>query len=395
MPRFSDTVSRLEDELLNSVVPFWIEHAVDRENGGFFNSLDREGNCYDPVRSVAMQWRNVYMFAALFNSEYSRPEFLELSLHGFRFCEKQREPDGSYVSICDAAGNSIRGGGGRRNPMKAMTCIYAGCACAELFRATGEERFRAEARSCFDCYTAALAESEQDSFSPMFPVMRHRGCYMHLCHLCRTMLVQGCEFDDVRVRATLEKTFEVIPQFYCAGAGRWLEHAPVSGGFRLDSSFFRTVVPGHDFETMWFLAQGAELAGNRELLEKIPVWTRQIYGYTRDPEFGGLFFFMDALDKPVPEGMDMVKGWWTHNEALLAAAFSYRISGDEWFLEMFDDVNRWCTEHFRDPEFGEWYGLVRFDGSVRDGFKGSLSKTFFHLPRALYNCIRVFKELDK
>lgn len=397
MSRFSELAARLEDELLNSVVPFWVQHSVDRENGGFFNSLDREGNCFDPLKSTAMQWRNVYMFAALYNSEYCREDFLELALHGFRFCARLREPDGNYIPICDAAGNPAFRMGGRRGgpgPMKAMICIYAGCACAELFRATGEERFRAEAQSCFSCITSALAQSEQNSPDSRFPATRVRGCYMHLCHLCRTMIVNKCEFPDGRVNATLRKTFDVLPTFFCAEVGRWLEYVPVSGGFRLDSSFFRNVMPGHDFETMWFLAQSAELAGNRELLAQIPEWTRRIYSYAHDPEFGGVYCCMDALGKPVFEGMDMVKSWWPHNEAMLAAAYSFRLSGDEWFLKMFNEVDRWSTEHLRDPEFGEWYGVVRFDGSVRNGFKGSLSKAFFHVPRALFNCIRVFREAD-
>ena len=401
MSRLSELAARLEDELLNSVVPFWVQHSVDRENGGFFNSLDRAGNCFDPLKSTAMQWRNVYMFSALYNSEYKRDEFLELALHGFRFCEKLREPDGNYIPICDAAGNPAfrmgarrGGGGGGAGLMKAMTCIYAGCACAELFRATGEERFRAEAQSCFNCITSALAQSEQNSPDSRFPAMRVRGCYMHLCHLCRTMIVNGCEFADGRVNATLRKTFDVLPTFFCSEVGRWLERTSVSGEYRLDNSFFRTVIPGHDFETMWFLAQGAELAGEQKLLAEIPEWTRRIYSYAHDSEFGGLYYFMDALDKPMFDGMDMTKGWWTHNEAMLAAAYSYRISGDAWFLRMFDEVDEWSTEHFRDPEFGEWYGVVRFDGSVRNGFKGSLSKAFFHVPRALFNCIRVFREAD-
>lgn len=398
MSRLSELAARLEDELLNSVVPFWVQHSVDRENGGFFNSLDREGNCYDPLKSTAMQWRNVYMFAALYNSEYRREEFLELALHGSRFCEKLREPDGNYTPFCDAAGNpAFRMGppGGAPGLMKAMTCIYAGCACAELFRATGEVRFRIESQSCFDCFTSALAQSEQGLPDSRIPAMRARGCYMHLCHLCRTMIVNDCEFPDGRVNATLRKTFDVLPGFFCPEAGRWLERVPVSGGFRLDRSFFRNVTPGHDFETMWFLAQGAELAGNRKLLTRIPEWTRRIYTYAHDPEFGGVYSCMDALDKPIFDGRDLVKSWWPHNEAMLAAAYSYRISGDEWFLRMFDEVDSWSTEHFRDPEFGEWYGVVRFDGSVRNGFKGSLSKAFFHVPRALFNCIRVFREAEK
>lgn len=79
MHDYNEIIGRYEDELLNRVTPFWAERAVDRENGGFFNSLDREGNCFDTAKSIAMQWRNVYMFAALYNSEYSKDEYLELA----------------------------------------------------------------------------------------------------------------------------------------------------------------------------------------------------------------------------------------------------------------------------------------------------------------------------
>ena len=393
MHDYNEIIGRYEDELLNRVTPFWAERAVDRENGGFFNSLDREGNCFDTAKSIAMQWRNVYMFAALYNSEYSKDEYLELARFGFDFCWRTRRPDdGGYPAMTNAAGTPLMPG--RGGFMGTMIFVYAGCACAELFRATGEERFREEARSCFTNYLAGLKESEHFSRSELFPPMRRRGCYMHLCHLCRTMLVCGCEFDD-KVRTALEMTFEIIPRFYCPEAGRWLESVPTDGGFRLESSLFRTVIPGHDFETMWFLIQGAELAGNREILDRVPEWTLRIFDYTTDRKNGGLFYYMDALDKPVWDGRDMVKGWWTHNDALLAAAFSYRISGDERLFERFREVDEWSWRHFRDPDYPEWFGLVNYDGTVSNGFKGSPSKTFFHLPRALYNCIQVFKALAK
>lgn len=216
MHDYNEIIGRYEDELLNRVTPFWAERAVDRENGGFFNSLDRKGNCFDTAKSIAMQWRNVYMFAALYNSEYSKDEYLELARFGFDFCWRTRRPDdGGYPAMTNAAGAPLMPG--RGGFMGTMIFVYAGCACAELFRATGEERFREEARSCFTNYLAGLKESEHFSRSELFPPMRRRGCYMHLCHLCRTMLVCGCEFDD-KVRTALEMTFEIIPRFYCPGS---------------------------------------------------------------------------------------------------------------------------------------------------------------------------------
>ena len=33
------------DELLNNVMPFWLEKSQDKEYGGYFTCLDRTGKC--------------------------------------------------------------------------------------------------------------------------------------------------------------------------------------------------------------------------------------------------------------------------------------------------------------------------------------------------------------
>ena len=41
-----------EEELFERVVPFWLDNAVDKVNGGIYNSLDREGKIYSTDKSV-------------------------------------------------------------------------------------------------------------------------------------------------------------------------------------------------------------------------------------------------------------------------------------------------------------------------------------------------------
>jgi N-acylglucosamine 2-epimerase len=36
-------IDRYERELVESVIPFWESHCVDREHGGFLICLDRDG----------------------------------------------------------------------------------------------------------------------------------------------------------------------------------------------------------------------------------------------------------------------------------------------------------------------------------------------------------------
>ncbi len=50
-------IERYEKELLENVVPFWLNHAQDHEYGGFFTCLDRDGSVYDYNKYMWMQWR--------------------------------------------------------------------------------------------------------------------------------------------------------------------------------------------------------------------------------------------------------------------------------------------------------------------------------------------------
>ena len=100
----------------------------------------------------------------------------------------------------------------------------------------------------------------------------------------------------------------------------------------------------------------------------------------------------DALDLPLvlKESVGL-KWWWTHSEALLALAMSWKISRDEWFLARFEEIDAWCTAHFRDSRNPEWFGWVDRAGNPVSLVKGTPSKTFFHVPRCLYCCAKFLR----
>lgn len=68
-----------EDELFESVLPFWERHSPDREHGGYFNHLDYDGKVYDPTKNVWLQARQVWLFSKLFNEVEKNPNWLELA----------------------------------------------------------------------------------------------------------------------------------------------------------------------------------------------------------------------------------------------------------------------------------------------------------------------------
>ena len=63
--------------LLKTVVPFWLEHAIDKEFGGFFTCLDQKGELFSEDKSVWFQGRGTWIFSKLYNCYERKEEYLE------------------------------------------------------------------------------------------------------------------------------------------------------------------------------------------------------------------------------------------------------------------------------------------------------------------------------
>ena len=67
---------KLTRELKENIIPFWMEHSIDTKCGGYLTCLERDGQPYDTEKQLWMQWREVYMFAALYNRLFPKDEYL-------------------------------------------------------------------------------------------------------------------------------------------------------------------------------------------------------------------------------------------------------------------------------------------------------------------------------
>jgi len=114
------------------------------------------------------------------------------------------------------------------------------------------------------------------------------------------------------------------------------------------------------------------------------------YGW--DKEHGGIFYFMDILNRPVQQLEWDQKLWWVHVEALVCMAKAYAYTGDErckaWFLKLDD----YTFNRYSDPQYGEWYGYLNRQGEPLLNLKGGKWKGCFHVPRAL---LKVYQTLEK
>src|SRR3954465_5690453 len=119
------------NNLLNSVVPFWLNHSGDYENGGYNTCLDTYGKVYDTDKFMWLQCRQIWCFAMLYNQVEQKKEWLDFALHGGEFVMKHgRDANGNWYFSLTGAGQPLV------QPYNIFSDCFATMALGRLYVAT-------------------------------------------------------------------------------------------------------------------------------------------------------------------------------------------------------------------------------------------------------------------
>jgi N-acylglucosamine 2-epimerase len=371
-----------ETELFERVIPFWEKHSIDRQNGGFWNCLDRDGNRYDTTKYMWLNGRQTWMFSKLFNTVEQRPEWLEIARLGATFLRShaRRDDHRVYFSLTEDG-----------RPVHIQRKIFTECfyvmALAEYSRASGDISAMTEAREILEKiweWSTDLTKVGRPSFSGQTP-SQSLAIPMILLNLIEE--VAGENRGEFRVE--VEECIRRMLLHVHTEDQTVYELVGPDGEF-LNSIEGRLLNPGHAIEAGWFLQHWAQYLGREDLSKTAINMVRWSYQRGWDQEHGGIFYFLDSKGySPVPLEWDM-KLWWPHCESLYAHLLNYSITGEESDLQAFRQVHDYAFKHFSDPEHGEWFGYLNRRGEVTHRFKGGPYKGCFHVPRAL---LMVWKHL--
>ena len=67
---------------MDSVLPFWLEHSQDKQYGGYFTCLERDGSVYDTDKFIWLQGREVWLFSMLYNKVEKTPRVARVCFAG-------------------------------------------------------------------------------------------------------------------------------------------------------------------------------------------------------------------------------------------------------------------------------------------------------------------------
>ncbi len=379
-------IEQYKSELLDNVVPFWEKYSPDREFGGYFTCLDRQGKVYDTDKFIWLQGREVWMFSSLYNRVEQRPEWLAAALQGAGFLKKNGH-DGNfnwYFSL-------TREGKPLVEPYNIFSDCFATMAFGQLFRATGDQEFGDIALRTFG-NILQRASDPKGRFSKAVPGTRPLKGFSLPMILCNLSLEIEHLLTPERVEETIDQVLqEVMEVFYQPDSGLILENVNPDGSFN-DSFEGRLMNPGHAIEAMWFIMDLSVRLHRPDLARRAVAIALRTLDYGWDQLYGGIFYFLDIKGHPTQQLEWDQKLWWVHVETLITLAKGYQLTGDEKCLRWFEKVHDYTWSHFPDPEFGEWFGYLNRRGEVLLPLKGGKWKGFFHVPRGLYQVVTTMEK---
>lgn len=366
------------DQLVNNIVPFWLEHSVDREFGGFTFALDRDGTVMDTTKVVWIHGRFAWLLASMYNEVEPRKEWLEMSKHGIDFLEKHCfDTDGRMYFLNLQDGTPLR----KRRYVFSET--FAAIAYAAYAKASGDMSY---AQKALDLFKLILHYKNTPGLLQPKNIPGARDAKGH--SMCMILINTAYEIrkviqDPILDQQIEESIQEIKRDFMKPEFKAVLETVGPNGEF-INSIDGRCINPGHSIETAWFILEEAKHRGwDKELVEMgttILDWSWQ-WGW--DEQHGGILYFRDCKNFPPQEYWHDMKFWWPQNEALIATLYAYQATKDEKYLDWHKKIHTYQFSHFPDKVYGEWYGYLHKDGSVSQPAKGNFFKGPFHIPRML------------
>lgn len=384
---FNKLAEQYKAELLDKVLPFWLEKSQDKVHGGYYTCLDRAGNVYDRDKFIWLQGREIWMFAMLYNKVDKRPEWLECARQGAEFMKKYGH-DGNYnwyFSLTEDGRPLVE-------PYNIFSYTFATMAFGQLSLATGNPEYADIARKTFDIVLSKV-DNPKGKWNKAHPGTRNMKSFALPMILCNLAL----EIEPLLDKAFLQKTIdtcihEVMEVFYRPELGLIVEHVSTDGQL-VDNFDGRQLNPGHAIEAMWFIMDLGVRLNRRDLIDKAVKIALQEVEYGWDKEFGGIFYFMDRLGHPVQQLEWDQKLWWVHIETLITMLKGYQLTGSQECLQWFEKVHDYVWTHFADPDYPEWFGYLNRRGEVLLPLKGGKWKGCFHVPRGLYQCWQILEKL--
>ena len=386
-PRFTDLLAIYRAELLERVVPFWLQHAVDWQHGGLLTCIADDGTVLSTDKYLWSQLRAIWTFSALYNRIEPRQEWLDVALHIFDFVRRHgRDDQGRWVFAVDQNGRVLQGAD------SIFADGFAIYGLTELARATGD---RAVIDLALETYRNVQARLALPGSYGIGPFTLPENGKAHAISMIFSLVFDelGHLLDDPAIIAAGRAHADEVMDVYRRPEQQLLYEYVHTDNTLIDTPQGRAIVPGHAIESMWFMMHIYRRTGDAVRLQQAAECIRWHLERGWDDEYGGLYHAVDAAGGDPWWRFADAKLWWPHTESLYALLLAYEHSREPWCLDWLARVHDYAFEHYPVAAHGEWTQRIDRYGQPFTETVALPVKDPFHLPRALILCIDVLQRL--
>ena len=390
------------DELTNNILPWWIEHDVDEEHGGFYGAVTND-NAPVPhaTRFITLNARLVWTFSAAYRV-MGNPEYKKMADRAYNYFIKYFWDD-EY----NAANNRVDEFG---DPVSKQRYIYG-----EAFAIYGLSEY-ARAMGCNEALEYArklVASLEKHVYDPVYKGY-FESCKPDWTHDPWTRGVNRLPTDE----KTMNNHLHLIEAYTCLlrtdksdfMQNKVREHLYVMLNKIVDHDihhyfYFQArdwkpttqeISFGHDIEGTWLMMETAEVLGEPEAMrytkDTCMNMARACYEQGFRKEDGAMLSEYD----PVTGHSSPFLYWWEQNEAVVGFLNAWEVTGEEKYLDASLKCFEFAREHFVDHENGGWFARLSLDGkTVLSTDKVNDYTCPYHNSRMCMEIIERYRKLSK
>lgn len=393
----ADYARELKTQLIEKIMPYWYDTAIDQKNGGYLLS-DEAGKKAPPAteKQLVTQARMVWGFshAHLKGLEDGKRDYLKAAEQGYRFLLDHflDSQYGGYYWTTDLAGKPTD----QRKIVYGESFVIYGM--VEYYRASGDkgalqhamELYQVLQKHAHDPNHGGWIEHFQRDWTPILDpgaqvIVERAGCKSantHL-HLLESLTDLYAATKDNTVRQSLEEAVRInCTWFYPRDPGkssfhRHLDWTPVTEPSSAGLSY------GHNVEFAWLMIRAQQILGQRPSWDHFDAHLQHALKYGYDHARGGLYS-RGADDQPAT---DTDKVWWVQAEMLAALTDGLKHQDNPQYSKALLQLLQFVLTFQADPSDGIWLDTVTAEGKPKVSAKAHNWKANYHDVRAIVKFI--------
>ena len=375
----SDTeLIELYHRCIDRCLPFWLEHGVDHELGGFFGDVQDDGTLGSDAKGGWYQGIGIWLFAHFYNNWSKEERYLEASRRGWHFVRDHgRDGDGHCVMNLSRDGDILEGA------TSVLTDAYVAHGLIELTKADPGE-------DCLEAARGMLLQLRErilrDDFVQSAPTYTEPHS---LNGAWSTVLYPASDFlrvspDDAEIGEMADLCLDaILERHYDTETGLIVE-AVAPDGTPYTGVQRNLVKPGAAAESCTAVMIEADRRDDRDLRRRATEILRTHFEAAWDPKSGGgVFYEIDLEGNPA----DDRKAAWAQAEFMRGFMTAGVTESDAWVGEAYAEVHNWAFEMYADGSDDLWRLCVTRDLSPMLGRKLDM----LHHPRMLLSILRILE----